>query len=54
MFIQTAWFTYPRAHDDPINDGDFFLLAILTFGDYLRIVQRGDGDRNDGVIGKVI
>lgn len=54
MFIQAAWFTYPRAHDDPVNDGDFFLLAILIFGDYLRIVQRGDGDRNDGVIGKVI
>lgn len=54
MFVQTAWFAYPRAHDDPINNGDFFANAILLFGDYLRIVQRGDGDRNDGVIGKII
>lgn len=54
MFVQAAWFSYPRAHDEVIEDGDFFLLAILIFGDYLRIVQRGDGDRNDGVIGKVI
>lgn len=54
MFVHTTWFAYPRAHDDPINNGDFFANAILLFGDYLRIVQRGDGDRNDGVVGKVI
>lgn len=54
MFVQSAWFAYPKAHDDPINNGDFFANAILLFGDYLRIVQRGDGDRNDGVIGKII
>lgn len=54
MFVHTAWFAYPRAHDDPINNGDFFANALLLFGDYLRIVQRGDGDRNDGVVGKVI
>lgn len=54
MFVQSAWAAYPRAHDEIINDGDYFLLALATLGDYLRIVQRGDGDRNDGVIGKVI
>ena len=54
MFVQTTWFAYPRAHDDPINNGDFFANAILLFGDYLRIVQRGDGDRNDGVVGRII
>lgn len=54
LFVQTTWFAYPKAHDDPINNGDFFANAILIFGDYLRIVQRGDGDRNDGVVGRVI
>lgn len=54
MFVQTTWFAYPKAHDDPLNNGDFFANAILIFGDYLRIVQRGDGDRNDGVVGRVI
>ena len=54
MYVHTAWFAYPRAHDDPINNGDFFDNAILLFGDYLRIVQSGDGDRNDYVVGRVI
>lgn len=54
MFVQTTWFSYPRAHDEVVNDGDFFLLAICTFGDYIRIVQQGDGDRNQGVVAKVI
>ena len=54
LFVQTTWFAYPKAHDDPINNGDFFANAILIFGDYLRIVQRGDGDRNDGVVGRII
>jgi hypothetical protein len=54
MFVQTTWFSYPRAHDEAVNDGDFFLLAICTFGDYIRIVQQGDGDRNQGVVAKVI
>lgn len=54
MFAQTAWYAYPKAHDDPTHNGDFFANAILLYGDYLRIVQRGDGDRNDGVIGRVI
>lgn len=54
MFVQAAWNTYPKAHDEIVEDGDFFALAIATFGDYIRIVQRGDGDRNDGVIARVI
>lgn len=54
LFIHTTWFLYPTAHDDPINDGDFFRRAILTFNDYLRIVQRGDGDHNNFVVGRVV
>ena len=54
MFVQAAWCSYPKAHDEIVEDGDFFALALATFGDYIRIVQRGDGDRNDGVIARVI
>lgn len=54
MFIHTNWFPYPAAHDDPVNNGDFFRMAILSYGDYIRIVQRGDGDQNQGVFARVI
>lgn len=54
MFIHTNWFPYPAAHDDPVNNGDFFRMAILSYGDYIRIVQRGDGDINQGVFARVI
>lgn len=54
MFIQTLWFLYHIAEDDPVSNGDFFNMGIMLFNDYLRIVQRGDGDRNQGVIGKVL
>ena len=54
VFYQTAWFSYFRSHDDPINNGDFFAMAILTFGDWIRIVQRGDGDHNRGIVAKVV
>ena len=54
MFIHTNWFIYPLAHDDAVNNGDFFRMAIVSYSDYVRIVQRGDGDRNQGVIAKVI
>jgi len=54
LFVHTTWFLYPTAHDDPVNDGDFFRRAILTFNDYLRIVQRGDGDHNNFVVGRVV
>ena len=54
MFIHTNWFLYPLSHDDAVNDGDFFRMAILSYSDYIRIVQRGDGDRNQGVIARMI
>lgn len=54
MFIQTLWFLYHIAEDDPVSNGDFFNMGIMLFNDYLRIVQRGDGDRNQGVVGKVL
>ena len=54
LFIHTNWFIYPLAHDEPVNNGDFFRMAIVSYSDYIRIVQRGDGDRNQGVIAKVI
>lgn len=54
MFIQTTWYLYHTSIDDQVNNGDFFAMSIMLFNDYLRIVQRGDGDRNDGIIGKVL
>lgn len=54
LFIHTNWFLYPTAHDDPVNNGDFFRMSILSYSDYIRIVQRGDGDRNQGVVARVI
>lgn len=54
LFIHTNWFIYPLAHDEPVNNGDFFRMAIVSYSDYIRIVQRGDGDRNQGVVAKVI
>ena len=54
MFIQSTWYLYHVDEDNPTENGDFFKMAISTFNDYLRIVQRGDGDHNQGIIGKVI
>ena len=54
MFIHTNWELYPVSHDDHIDNGDFFDMAILSRNDYIRIVQRGDGDRNQGVDAIVI
>lgn len=54
MFIHTGWELYPVSHDDPVYNGDFFDMAILSRNDYIRIVQRGDGDRNQGVVAMVI
>lgn len=54
MFIHTSWWLYHVAEDDPVSNGDFFNMAIMLFNDYLRIVQHGDGDRNQGVVGKVL
>ena len=54
MFIQSTWYLYHVDEDNPTENGDFFKMAISTFNDYLRIVQRGDGDHNQGIIGRVI
>ena len=54
MFVQTTWWLYHVDEDNPTTDGDFFKLGIMLWGDYLRIVQRGDGDHNKGIIGKVL
>lgn len=54
MFIQSTWFLYPTDIDNNLSNGDWFKHSIITMGDYLRIVQRGDGDHNRGIIGKVI
>ena len=54
LYVQTAWFLYPLSHDDSNGNGDFFNRAILTFDDYVRIVQRGDGDQNDDVVAYVV
>jgi len=54
MFIQSLWYLYHTSEDEVVNNGDFFAMSIMLYNDYLRIVQRGDGDRNDGIIGKVI
>jgi hypothetical protein len=54
MFIHTSWYLYPSAHDEHVYDGDFFNMAILSYNDYIRIVQHGDGDRNQGVVAMVI
>ena len=54
LYVQTAWFLYPLSHDESTGNGDFFNRAILTFDDYVRIVQRGDGDQNDDVVAYVV
>ena len=54
MFIQSLWYLYHTSEDEFVENGDFFAMSIMLYNDYLRIVQRGDGDRNDGIIGKVI
>lgn len=53
LFVQTAWYLYPTSNDDPNTDGDFFSRAILTLGDYVRIVQRGDS-HNSHVVARVV
>lgn len=54
MFIQPLWWLYHVDEDNALSDGDFFKLGIMLWEDYLRIVQHGDGDRNQGVVGKVL
>lgn len=54
MYIQPLWWLYHIDEDNALSDGDFFKLGIMLWEDYLRIVQQGDNDRNQGVIGKVL
>lgn len=54
LFVQTAWYLYPLSHDDTTSNGDFFNRAILTFGDYVRIIQRGDGNHNSDIVAQVL
>lgn len=54
LFVQTAWSMYNRDRDLPTDNGDLFKMSICLFNNYLRIVQRGDGDRNQGVVGHII
>lgn len=54
MYVQNVWWLYHLAEDEAISNGDFFNMGIMIFEDYLRIVQRGDGDRNQGVVGIVL
>lgn len=50
LFFQST-FIYNKALQEQINDGDFFNYGMCTFSDYIRIIQRGDNDRNQGVVG---
>ena len=54
MFVQANWYAYFVSHDEAIDNGDFFRMAVCTQGDYIRIVQHGDNDRNQGVIAKIV
>jgi hypothetical protein len=54
LFIQTNWYVYNLSRGWADRDGDLFDLAIVIFNDYMRIVQRGDGDKNSGVVGRVV
>lgn len=53
-FVQVQVHAYFKAYHESLADGDFFLMALGTFGDYIRIVQRGDNDHNRGVVAKVV
>ncbi len=54
LFIQTNWYLYNLSRGWADRDGDLFDLAIVIFNDYMRIVQRGDGDENNGVVGRIV
>jgi len=53
LFNQQLYY-YPYGHDWVDRDSDFFRLTPCTFNDYIRIVQRGDGDHNQGIICHVV
>lgn len=54
VFAQPGYFVYQKAHDEINNDGDFFMLAVLVAGDFIRIVQGGGHDRDRGVTAKIV
>lgn len=54
MFVQTAWYLYPRAHEQALVNGDFFDMALCVFGDYIRIVQQGSNDHNSFIHARVV
>lgn len=54
LFVQTTWFMYNRDKDLPTDNGDLFKMSICLFNNYLRIVQRGDGDHNNGIVGRIV
>ena len=49
LYVQTAWFLYPLAHDDSTSNGDFFNRAILTVDKYVR-----SGDHTSSVVAYVV
>jgi len=53
LFNQQLYY-YPYGHDWQDRDSDFFRLTPCTFNDYIRIVQRGDGDHNQGIVCHVV
>ena len=54
LFVQTAWFMYNRDKDLPTDNGDLFKMSICLFNNYLRIIQRGDNDHNQGVVARIV
>lgn len=57
LFIEPTWFIYAKAHDIAVgtmDNGDFFDRAVVVIGDYIRIVQRGDGDHNQGIVARIV
>ena len=54
LFVQTAWHMYNRDKDLSTSNGDLFNMSICLFNNYLRIVQRGDGDHNQGIVARIV
>lgn len=55
LFIQDAMY-YRKSRDLAygLDNGDFFALAVCSYDDYIRIVQSGSGDKNVGVIARIV
>ena len=48
------FYLYHKAREEGVYNGDFFEMAVCILNDYIRIVQRGDADRNQGVVAQVV